>query len=94
MRDGAAGQSSDGTEHIITITKVLKHQGDVADPDRLLGKKEHVNLIGEKRYVGAGLDVVEELRRSYECSCGDRFIKSRTAAEHLRECRSVDTDTD
>jgi hypothetical protein len=87
-------QSTDGTEHIITITRVLKHRGAVSDPDRLLGDKKHVNLHGEERRVGAPLDVEDELRCSYECSCGERFLKEQTAADHLRENRSVDKATE
>lgn len=82
-----------GTEHVITIKKVLKHRGDVSDPDRLLGEKEHVNLHGHERRVGAPLDIVDELRCSYECSCGERFLKDHTAADHLRENRSVNAET-
>jgi len=87
-------RSTDDTEHIITITSVLKHQGAVSDPERLLGNKKHVNLHGEERRVGVALDIVEELRCSYECSCGERFLKDQTAADHLRESGSVDTATE
>jgi len=86
--------SAEDTEHIITITQVLKHQGEVSDPDRLLGKKTYVTMHGEEHRVGVSLDIVEELRCSYECSCGERFLKDQTAADHLRENQSVDTDID
>jgi hypothetical protein len=88
-----SGEYTDGTEHVINITAVRKHKGSVQDPDRLLGEKKHVDMTGTEWRVGVALDVVEELRKSYECSCGERFLKPETAAEHLREAQSVDTDT-
>jgi hypothetical protein len=81
-------------EHVITVTAVREHRGSVENPDRLLGKKKHVDLHGTEWRVGVALDVVDELRKSYECSCGERFLKPETAAEHLRNERPVDTGTD
>jgi hypothetical protein len=94
MQMGENDTSSDDTEHVITVTSVRKHRGAVDDPDRLVGKKKHVDLHGTEWRVGVALDVVDELRKSYECSCGERFLKPETAAEHLRNERSVETGTE
>jgi len=72
-------------EHVVNVKRVLEHRGQTSDPERLLGKKVSTNLHGWTREVGVGLDVVGQVRSTFNCSCGERFLKAKTAAKHLKQ---------
>jgi len=56
--------------------------------DHLIRKGTSKNIYGEEFHgQDVPMDMVEEVKRTYECSCGEKFRKGSTAREHLLQFR-------
>ena len=74
--DQSAGGTDDaGVEHGIKIKQRELFTGEIT-------------VEGRHRLVedgGPSLNAAGPISISYECECGDRFLKAKTAHEHLEE---------
>lgn len=71
------------TEHHITVRAVHVLSGGF--------NASMLDEVGNLREIAEDLEFEREKSLSLECSCGERFRKFRTAADHLG---NVDTATD
>lgn len=79
------------TEHVITVESTRVYRGSVTP-----AMAEFLTMDGTRRNIhgteftgqGPGLDLYKEIKCTYECSCGQRFRKGKTAREHLEEVSS------
>jgi len=87
----------DGTEHIITVESTQIWRGSVSAEmaEFLTAEGTSRNIYG-KEFDGqdVALEFNHEKKRTFDCSCGERFRKGKTAREHLEQYRSIDTDTE
>lgn len=76
------------TEHTITIEATRVFRGDVEpeESEFLAHDGMRRDILG-REYDRQGVEMAfyKEVRRTYECSCGERFRKPETAREHLQE---------
>lgn len=82
-------------EHVITVeaTRVFRGSVDVEGAERLTQDATTRNIYGtEYERVGVPMELAKETKRTYECSCGQRFRKGSTARKHL-ELANKQTDS-
>lgn len=90
-------QCVSGTEHIITVEATRVFRGSV-NPEMA----EHLTQDGVSRNIlgtefggqGVPMELHDEIKRTFECSCGKKFRKGKTARNHLEQYRSVNTGTE
>lgn len=66
--------------HEIEVTSVREYTGSI----------EISNVKESDEYVDYSMRFDEETKRTYECTCDDRFQKDETAIEHLEGVMSVE----
>lgn len=71
-----ANTDETGTQHVLK-REIRVHKEQVWDFDK----------CGNLTHQGEGTTFDVEEMATIECSCGQRFRKERTAAEHLRKVR-------
>ena len=70
-------------EHIVDVESTQVFRGSVSPANA-----ELLRADGDSKFNdGVQLDPVGEVKRTFECSCGERFRKPRTAREHLEDVR-------
>ena len=83
-------------EHVIMVESTQIHRAEVSPEMAELLTNDHTsrNIYGEK-FDGQGppLEFHNEVKITYQCSCGMRFRKGKTARSHLEEYRSLQTET-
>jgi hypothetical protein len=75
-------------EHVIAVESTQIYRGEVPTEmaEFLTNEGTKRNIYGEEiNKQGPSLDFVEERKIIYECSCGKRFRKGKTAREHLEK---------
>lgn len=80
------GRDSGVDEHIITVESTQKWRGQVSEKFSEKLTSDYTSTDGFGREItnqAVDLQFVEETKITYECSCGQRFRKGRTAREHL-----------
>ena len=80
--DSATAQAGETHEITIESTQVFKGVVGPSNSERLTGDGEGYTTSG------VSLDPVGEEKCTYECSCGDKFRKARTARDHLEDVSS------
>lgn len=81
-------QQTDQVTHVIDVEATRVFRGSVPPgmAEFLTNEGTTRNILGtEFEGQGPELDLVEEIKRTYECSCGRSFRKGKTAREHLEE---------
>jgi len=75
-------------EHVITVEATQIYRADVTPPlaPHLTQDGVSSNILGEK-FTGQDilLEFHHEEKRTYECSCGEKFRKGKTARDHLEK---------
>lgn len=82
-------QQTEETEHYVRVESTQVFVGEAAPSEAALltgegDPPEDRQWIGNQ---GVSLQFDEEIKCTYECSCGQRFRKPETAREHLEEVR-------
>ena len=81
------------TDHVITVESTQIHRGQVSleMAEFLTSDGIRENIYG-REFTGHGppLEFSREEKRTYECSCGERFRKGATARAHLEQYRDAD----
>lgn len=67
----------DADDHVIEITQVIKNKGEF--------NVDMVNDDGSINPVALETMFDSLVKETYECECGRRFRKTKTAAQHLLE---------
>lgn len=78
-------------EHVIVVESTQIYRGEVSIEMAEFLTNEGVkrNIYGEEfNKRGSPLEFEEETKITYECSCGRRFRKGKTAREHLEEANN------
>lgn len=92
-----SGNEESEEEHAITVESTQIYRGEVTPnmAEFLTSDGVERNIYGtEFRRKGPILELVEEAKITYECTCGRRFRKGKTAREHLERYRDTDRDQD
>jgi len=75
-------------EHVITVEATQIYRADVTPPlsPHLTQDGVSSNILG-KNSTGQDvpLEFHHEEKRTYECSCGEKFRKGKTARDHLEQ---------
>jgi len=89
------GSMSD-VEHVIRVEATWQMAADVTVglAEYLTNDGEYRNIYGTRHHrEGVELDFVAETKRTYECRCGRRFRKGKTAREHLEQSVGRDSNS-
>lgn len=80
------------TEHLMTVesTQIFHGQVEPSQAELLTSDGTSIDAYGRERTnEGVELDFHDEVKLTFECTCGDRFRKPETAREHLEDVRST-----
>lgn len=89
--------STNGTEHVVTVeaTRVFRGSVEPVEAELLTQDGTRRDILGrEYNRQGVPMDLHTEVKRTFECTCGQRFRKGETAREHLENNRAVDTESE
>lgn len=76
-------------EHFIVVESTQVWRGEVgpSEAELLTGDGSRTNILGREVANSVDLQLHEETKLTFECSCGRRFRKPETARKHLEGVR-------
>lgn len=81
------GEKETVGEHRMKVesTQVWRGEVEPENAELLTGDGNRTNIMGQKIGNTFSLELHEETKLIFECTCGRRFRKPKTAREHLEE---------